>query len=107
MVGHMPLEHGTLVRIQASQPSWKLENRNWKMESRKWRVADGNVRSVLVASLGFQGPTPKTLRESCHAEGGILPTGAPVSSFDFPFSNMKFPEVVVRIKGQWTPFSTS
>jgi len=45
------------------------------------------VRSGLAASLGFQAPVPKILRESCHAEEGILPRGAPVSSFDFLFSN--------------------
>ena len=32
VAGHMPLEHGTLVRIQASQPNSKVEIRNSKFE---------------------------------------------------------------------------
>jgi hypothetical protein len=62
-----------------------METRSWKfgtgkIESGKWKLVDGNLRSLLLASLGFQGPMLKTCVELAKER----------TSFDFRFSIFEF-----------------
>ena len=50
MVGHMPLEHGTLVRVQASQPGFSALN--WGPFRRRPSEGEGSKAGI---SFGYNG----------------------------------------------------